>query len=209
MAVSRANQKVISMPPTQEYTELEDISSSHCLICGYEDSNIPVLKKTRATRTIRSLIRFTLQNGWLFIKLKSVGNIVMLSPQKRYPKVSNRRRVWNSRGGWKKYQKIIVRGLEKTESFNSQRGGVAFKLLFISFSNHEIYSIKNVCVCSKSKIKIKVTSKKFCNNSQMLLSSSWAIFIRALVFPSLTRANFSSFEYLCFLLLLIFWFILI
>ena len=93
MAVSRANQKVISMPTTQEYTELEDISSSHCLICGYEDSNIPVLKKTRATRTIRGLIRFTLQNGWLFIKLKSVGNIVMLAPQKRYPKVSNRRRV--------------------------------------------------------------------------------------------------------------------
>ena len=50
---------------------------------------------------------------------------------------------------------------------------------------------------------------KFCNNSKMLLSSSWAIFIRALVFSSSPRANFSSFEYLCFLFLLIFRFILI
>ena len=39
---------------------------------------------------------------------------------------------------------------------------------------------------------------KFCNNSKMLLSSSWAIFIRALVFSSSPRANFSSSEYLHF-----------
>ena len=60
---------------------------------------------------------------------------------------------------------------------------------------HENHSIKNICIFSKSKIIIKVTSKqnlehfkminqrlfihKFCNNSKMLLSSTWAIFIRA------------------------------
>ena len=71
-----------------------------------------------------------------------------------------------------------------------------FFLLFY----HEKYSIKDICVYSKSKIKTKVTSKqilehfkmmnqrlfihKLCNNSEMLLSSSWAIFIRVLVFLS-------------------------
>ena len=86
--------------------------------------------------------------------------------------------------------------------------------MLFSFCNHESYSIKNIYVYSKSKIKTKVTSKqnlehfkmtnrtlfvyKFCNNSKMLLSSSWAIFIRALVFSSSPRANFSSFEYLYF-----------
>ena len=96
-----------------------------------------------------------------------------------------------------------------------QKGeGWVLNCFFLSFSNHENYSIKNICVYSKSKIKTKVTSKqnleyfkminrrlfihKFCNNSKMLLSSSWAIFIRALVFSSSPRANFSSFEYLCF-----------
>ena len=80
---------------------------------------------------------------------------------------------------------------------------------FLSFSNHENYSIKNICVYSKSKIKTKVTSKqnlehfkminrrlfihKFCNNSKMLLPSSWATSITVLVFSSSPRANFSSF----------------
>ena len=31
---------------------------------------------------------------------------------------------------------------------------------FLSFSNHKNYSIKNISVCSKSKIKTKVTSKQ-------------------------------------------------
>ena len=103
-------------------------------------------------------------------------------------------------------------------------GGLAFKFLFVSFSNHENYSIKNICAYSKSKIKTKATSKqnlehfkminrillinKLCNNSKMLLSS-WAIFIRALVFLSSPRANVYLFEYLCFSFVLIFWFILI
>ena len=123
----------------------------------------------------------------------------------------------------RKTSKTNSRGGE-TESFN-RRGNWLLNCFFLSFSNHENYSIKNICVYSKSKIKTKVTSKqnlehfkminrrlfihKFCNNSKMLLSSSWAIFIRALVFSSSPRANFSSFEYLCFLFLLIFRFILI
>ena len=102
---------------------------------------------------------------------------------------------------------------------------IGFKLLFSLLFYHEKYIIKDICVYSKSKIKTKVTSKqnlehfkmmnqrlfihKLCNNSNMLLSSSWAIFIRVLVFLSSPRANFSSFEYLCFLFLLIFWFFLI
>ena len=114
----------------------------------------------------------------------------------------------NSRGGWKKYQKLIVvgfgivGGLGKIESFNS-RGG-----FFFSFSNHKNYSIKNISVCSKSKIKTKVTSKddkskivysqKFCNSSKMLLLFSWAIVIRALVFSSSPSAIFlrlSTFDF--------------
>ena len=102
-------------------------------------------------------------------------------------------RCWNSRG------------VRKTESFNSRRGWV-LNCVFLSFFNHENYSVKNICVYSKSKIKTKVTSKqnlehfkminrrlfipKFCKNSKMLLSFSWAIFIRALVFSSSPRANF-------------------
>ena len=103
-------------------------------------------------------------------------------------------------------------------------GGWLLNCIFLSFSNHENYSAKNICVYSKSKIKTKATSKqdlehfkmisrtlfihKFCNNSKILLSSSWAIFIRAFVFSSSTSPDFSSFEYLCFLFLLIFRFIL-
>ena len=45
---------------------------------------------------------------------------------------------------------------------------------------------------------------KFCNNSKMLLSSSWAIFVRALVFSFSPSANFSSLKYLCFSFLLVF-----
>ena len=125
-----------------------------------------------------------------------------------YSQVSNRRGVWNSRGAG--------RGLEKNWLLN---------WLFLSFSNHENYSIKNICVSSKNKIKTKLTSKqnleyfkminrrlfidKFCNKSRMLLSASWAIFIRVLVFSFSPRTTFSSFEYLCFSFLLIFRFILI
>ena len=82
---------------------------------------------------------------------------------------------------------------EVVDKYNiNSRRGVAFKFLncfFLSFSNHENCSIKKICVYSKSKIKTKVTGKqklehfkminqrlfihKFCNNSKMLLSSSW------------------------------------
>ena len=106
--------------------------------------------------------------------------------------------------------------MEKTKNFNSWGGGGGGQLLncfLLFFFNHENYIIKNICVYSKSKIKAKVTSKqnlehfkminrrlfihKFCNNSKMLVSSSWAIFIRALVFSSPPRDNI-SFEYLFF-----------
>ena len=89
---------------------------------------------------------------------------------------------------------------------------MAFKLLLFPFSNLENYSIMNVCVYSKSKIK-KVTNKqnlerfkminrrffirKFCNSLKMFLSFSWVISIRA-------GDNFSLFDYLCFSFLLIF-----
>ena len=52
-------------------------------------------------------------------------------------------------------------------------------------------------------------SHKFCNNSKMLLSSSWAIFIGAVMFSFSPRANFSSLKYLSFSFLLVFQFILI
>ena len=90
------------------------------------------------------------------------------------------------------------RGVGKTESFNSQERGWLLTAFFFPFSNHENYGIKNICIYSKSKIKAKVPFKQslenfkminrrllipnFSNNSNMLLSSSWAIFIRVLVF---------------------------
>ena len=120
-------------------------------------------------------------------------------------------------GGWNS------RGLEKIQNFKSQRW--LLKCFFLSFSDHENQSIRNICVYSKSKIKTNVTSKqnleyfkivirrlfidKFCDNSKMLLQSSWAIFIRALVFSPSPRANLFSFEHLCFSFPLIFQFILI
>ena len=122
---------------------------------------------------------------------------------KTYSQVSNRRGVWNSRSGWKKYQQKIVgmvgivlgegRGLEKTENFDSRVGRVKLNFFFLSFFNHENCSIKNICICSKSKIKTKETNKqnlayfkminrilffhRFCKNSKMLLPPSWAMFM--------------------------------
>ena len=84
----------------------------------------------------------------------------------------------------------------KPENFNNC--GLAFKLL-LYFLFLAMKTTKNIFVYSKSNIKIKVTNKqnlkhfkminrklfthRFCSNSKILLSSSWAIFIRALVFP--------------------------
>ena len=114
-------------------------------------------------------------------------------------------RNWNSRGVWEKYQKLIVGGLEKLKILIAGRG-LAFKFLFLLLCNHENYSIRNIWVFSKSKMNTQVTNKENLENdkSNMLLSSFWEIFIRAHVFSTSSRANFSSFEYLCFSFLLIF-----
>ena len=111
-----------------------------------------------------------------------------------------------------KNKKLIVRG-------GGGRGGKKLKILiagrgwllncfFLSFCNYENCSIKKIWADSKSKIKtsknldnFKMINRrlfihKFGNNSRMLLSSSWAIFIRAPVFSSSPRANLTSFEYL-------------
>ena len=81
-----------------------------------------------------------------------------------HSKVSNRRGAWNSRDGWKKYQKLIVGGLEYLggggggggKKFkNRGGGGCLLNCFLLSFSNHENYSIKNICEYSKSKIKTK------------------------------------------------------
>ena len=55
----------------------------------------------------------------------------------------------------------MVGGLEKIGNFDNWRGGGwLLNCFFPSFSNHENYSIKNICVYSKSKIKTKVTNKQ-------------------------------------------------
>ena len=54
----------------------------------------------------------------------------------------------------------IVGGLEKTEQFNSRGRGWFLNCFFLSFSKHENYSIKKICVYSKSKVKTRVTSKQ-------------------------------------------------
>ena len=110
-------------------------------------------------------------------------------------------------------------GLEKTENFNSREGNGFYIAFFSPFLTMKtavlrtfVYTVK---VTNKQNLEhFKIINRrlfihKFCNNSKMLLSSSWAIFIRAFVFSLSPRVNFSSFEYLCFSFLLIFRFILI
>ena len=91
---------------------------------------------------MRLVIQFKARNSYLFF---SHGQPAVLLRPSQYSKVSNRQGVWNSRGDWKKYPKLIV-----------------------------------VCLC-----------------------------FREIVFSSPPRANFSSFEYLCFSFLLVFRIILI
>ena len=90
--------------------------------------------------------------------------------------------------------------MEKTVSW-----GWDLSCFFLSFANHENYSIKNICVYSKRKIKTKLTSKqnpehfkiinrgllihKFCNNLKVLLFS-----VSVLVF--FVSTNFSIHSYL-------------
>ena len=117
--------------------------------------------------------------------------------------------------------------------------GLLLNCFFLSFSNHKNYSIKNICVYSKSKgnlerfkmINRRLFMHKFCNNSKyvaviLLGNIYWrdCVFVfnlpdrigriagSGVFLPDGTfspRANFSSFEYLCFSILLLFRFILI
>ena len=72
MVVSRENQRVISLyHVTLEYPEYIYQPSSYLGILGVIAwDNKPVFPKTWATRGMRGSLRFTLQHGWLFIKLK-------------------------------------------------------------------------------------------------------------------------------------------
>ena len=56
-------------------------------------------------------------------------------------------------------------------------------------------------------LNVRSLIRKFCDKSKKLLSSSWAIFIRAFVHLLSTRVKFYSLEYLCFSFLLIFLFL--
>ena len=101
---------------------------------------------------------------------------------------------WNSRVGV---------GVEKTEKFHSRgRGGfsIAFLFLFLTMKT-KVTSKQNLE--HFKMISRRLFTHKFCSNSKMLLSFSWAIFIRVVVFSFSPRANFSWFEYLCFSFLLI------
>ena len=71
----------------------------------------------------------------------------------------------NSRGGgWVG----IVGPVEKSEMFNSLGEGWLLNCFFLSFSNHENYSIKKICLYSKSKTKTKATSKKNLEHFKMI-----------------------------------------
>ena len=42
-------------------------------------------------------------------------------------------------------------GVEKTENLNGPGGGRGLNCFFLSFSNHENYGVKTICVYSESK----------------------------------------------------------
>ena len=64
-----------------------------------------------------------------------------------------------------KYQKTILEGVGIAGGWKKMKtliagGGWLLNCFFLSFSNHENYSIKKIYAYSKSKIKTKVTSKQ-------------------------------------------------
>ena len=50
--------------------------------------------------------------------------------------------------------------MKKSENYNSRGEVWLLDCFFLSFSNHENYTIKNICVYSKSKMKTQVTNKQ-------------------------------------------------
>ena len=56
----------------------------------------------------------------------------------------------------------------KSENFNSQGEGWLLNCFFLSFSSYANYSIKNICVYSKSKIKTRVIYKQNLERFKMI-----------------------------------------
>ena len=66
--IIRANQKDLSIPPTSEYLNLQNIC--YHLVVGYWEiacGNGPEFQKTGVASGMQGLVRFALQHGWPFI----------------------------------------------------------------------------------------------------------------------------------------------
>ena len=119
----------------------------------------------------------------------------------------------NSKDGWKKYQKLLLEGwnsrgrgrgvCKKLKILTAGRVVWLLSCFFLFLSNHENYSIKNICVSSKSKIQTKVSSNQNLEHFKMInrrllvhpYSSSWAIFISLHQEPTFLRLSICAFRF--------------
>ena len=127
----------------------------HCYVSMLR-KKINVLPPLRNKLNKLATIKYNLCYQQFFLSFfnpKSIFLIARPTLYINYPKVSNRRWMWNSRGGWKKL-KILIAGV------GAGGWGWLLNCFFLSLCNHENYSIKNIWVYSKSKITTKVTSKQ-------------------------------------------------